>query len=86
MSLLETSCMSKLVDHYGYSLFSNKAIIEIMDTDFLQVDVNTPIHTVAKLAMKRDANHLYDFITVTENGQLLWNSNGKGIIGENDGN
>lgn len=59
----------KISGPFGYSLFSNKAIIEIMDTDFLQVDVSTPIHTVAKLAMKRDANHLYDFITVTENGR-----------------
>lgn len=58
----------KISGPFGYSLFSNKAITEIMDTDFLQVDVNTPIHTVAKLAMMRDANHLYDFITVTKNG------------------
>ena len=58
----------KISGPYGYSLFSNKPITEIMDTDFLQVDVETPIHTVAKLAMMRDAKHLYDFITVTENG------------------
>lgn len=58
----------KISGPYGYSLFSNKPIIEIMDTDFLQVDVETPIHTVAKLAMMRDAKHLYDFITVTKNG------------------
>lgn len=58
----------KISGPFGYSLFSNKPIIEIMDTDFLQVDVETPIHTVAKLAMRRDAKHLYDFITVTQNG------------------
>ncbi len=59
----------KISGPYGYSLFSKKEITEIMDTDFLQVDVATPIHTVAKLAMKRDSKHLYDFITVTENGR-----------------
>ena len=40
-----------------------------MDTNFLQVDVNTPIHMVAKLAMMRDSEHLYDFITITKDGQ-----------------
>ncbi|WP_232843449.1 GGDEF domain-containing protein [Sporosarcina beigongshangi] len=59
----------KISGLYGYSLLSKKVITEIMDTDFLQVDVSTPIHTVAKLAMMRDSNHLYDFITVTEDGR-----------------
>lgn len=42
-----------------------------MEVDFLQVDINTPIHTVAKLAMMRDPKQLYDFITVTENGEYF---------------
>ena len=42
-----------------------------MDTNFLQVDVNTPIHMVAKLAMMRDSNRLYDFITITKDGQYF---------------
>jgi len=54
---------------YGYSLFSKKEITEIMDPDFLQVDVNTPIHMVAKHAMMRDDKRLYDFITVTKDGR-----------------
>jgi len=59
----------KISGPYGYSLYSNKAIQEIMDTNFLQVDVNTPIHIVAKLAMMRDSERLYDFITIMKDGQ-----------------
>jgi len=59
----------KISGLYGYSLLSNKAITEIMDTDFLQVDVNTPIHRVSELAMMRDSKRLYDFITITKKGQ-----------------
>ena len=56
---------------YGYSLDRNKTIQEIMDTKFLQVDVNTPIHRVAKLAMMRDPERLYDLITITKDGQYF---------------
>ena len=61
----------KISGPYGYSLYSNRKIHEIMDTNFLQVDVNTPIHMVAKLAMMRDSNRLYDFITITKDGQYF---------------
>lgn len=61
----------KISGPYGYSLYSKNSITEIMEVDFLQVDIDTPIHTVAKLAMMRDSKHLYDFITVTENGEYF---------------
>lgn len=56
---------------FGYSLYSQKPIKEIMRADFLQVDVNKPIHVVAKLAMERDTEHLYDFITIIKDGQYF---------------
>ncbi|WHT49661.1 GGDEF domain-containing protein [Sporosarcina thermotolerans] len=59
----------KISGTYGYSLYNKRKIHEIMDTNFLQVDRNTPIHMVAKLAMMRDSNRLYDFITITKDGQ-----------------
>ncbi|MCG7345696.1 EAL domain-containing protein [Sporosarcina sp. ACRSL] len=59
----------KISGPYGYSLYSKRKIQEIMDTNFLQVDVDTPIHVVAKLAMMRDSNRLYDFITITKDRQ-----------------
>jgi len=56
---------------YGYSLYSKKGIDEIMDTNYLQVDMNTPVHMVAKLAMMRDSERLYDFIAITKDGQYF---------------
>ncbi|MEK5037646.1 GGDEF domain-containing protein [Sporosarcina sp. FSL K6-3457] len=61
----------KISGPYGYSLYSKNSIAEIMEEDFLEVDINTPIHKVAKLAMLRDPGQLYDFITVTENGKYF---------------
>lgn len=59
---------SKLSGLYGYCLYSKKSITEIMQTDFLKVDCMTPIDMVAKMAMERDYEKLYDFITVIKNG------------------
>lgn len=57
---------SNLSGPFGYSLNSNKPIINIMSKDFLSVDYKTPIDTVAKHAMKREYSKLYDFITITK--------------------
>lgn len=51
---------------YGYSLYNKKPISAIMSKQFMKVDAGTPIDVVAKIAMKRDPLHLYDFITITK--------------------
>lgn len=58
----------KLSGLYGYSLYSRRAVTEVMQTDFLEVDCSMPIDVVSKMAMKRDYENLYDFITVARNG------------------
>ncbi|WP_261830631.1 GGDEF domain-containing protein [Inconstantimicrobium mannanitabidum] len=59
------SFYSKLGWQYGYSIYSSKPISAIMNTEFLYVDCNTPIHKVINLAMSRSQETLYDYITVT---------------------
>ncbi|WP_313890911.1 GGDEF domain-containing protein [Psychrobacillus sp.] len=51
---------------YGYSLYNKKPVSAIMSRNYLKVDSSTPIDVVAKIAMKRDPIHLYDFITITK--------------------
>ncbi|MEK3994782.1 GGDEF domain-containing protein [Psychrobacillus sp. FSL K6-2365] len=51
---------------YGYSLYNKKPVSAIMSRQFMKVDASTPIDVVAKIAMKRDPLHLYDFITITK--------------------
>lgn len=62
---------AKMSGQYGYSLYAKRPIKQIMHTSFLAVAHNTPIDEVAKQAMARTADQLYDFITVTKDGQYL---------------
>lgn len=56
---------------FGYSLFAGKSVDKIMDRDFLQVDYRTTIDLVAKKAMLRDQEKLYDFVIITREGKYL---------------
>lgn len=58
----------KLSGLYGYSLYSRRSITEVMQTEFLEVESIMPIDIVSKMAMERDCENLYDFITVVKNG------------------
>jgi diguanylate cyclase (GGDEF)-like protein len=62
---------SKLSGYFGFSLHQNKLISELMDTDFLAVDFETPIGTVSSMAMSRSIKNLYDFIVVTREDKYL---------------
>ncbi|MBF7096652.1 GGDEF domain-containing protein [Alkalibacter mobilis] len=55
----------KLSGQFGYTLYQNKQISEIMDTEFLKVDLNMSVKEVSSIAMARPDNKLYDFIVVT---------------------
>lgn len=61
----------QLSGRYGFSLYQNKKITTLMETDFLEVDCETPISAVSHIAMSRPADKLYDFIIVTKNGEYL---------------
>ncbi len=61
----------KMSGYYGFSLYQNKPIAELMDKNFLAVDYETPINTVSNLAMSRTNDRLYDFIVVMENGKYI---------------
>jgi diguanylate cyclase (GGDEF)-like protein len=63
------SFYSKLGWQYGYSLYSSKAISNIMNTEHLIVDYQMPIDMVIKLAMARPKDTLYDFVTVTKDSK-----------------
>ena len=60
----------KLSGNYGFSLYKNRKISEIMDKEFLYVEYNTPISVVSDLAMNRTNEKLYDLIVVTENNKF----------------
>ncbi|MBU4438562.1 MAG: EAL domain-containing protein, partial [Acetobacterium sp.] len=55
----------KISGQYGYILYANKPVSNIMDGDFMQVDCQTTIDVVGKNAMQRDYDKIYDFIVIT---------------------
>lgn len=55
----------KISGQYGYILYANKPVRNIMDGDFMQVDWQTTIDVVGKNAMQRDFDKIYDFIVIT---------------------
>jgi diguanylate cyclase (GGDEF)-like protein len=61
----------RMSGHYGYSLYQNKPISDLMDYNFLAVDYQMPINVVSYLAMSRSNDKLYDFIVVTENDKYI---------------
>ena len=56
---------------YGYTLYSNKPIQKIMSVEFMNIDHKVSIDIVAKLAMQRSKNKIYDFITITKEDKYL---------------
>jgi len=61
----------KLSGHFGFSLYQNKPISQVMDKNFLSVDYRTPLSIVSLMAMSRPYDKLYDFIVVTENEKCI---------------
>ncbi|MHB8132428.1 MAG: EAL domain-containing protein, partial [Mobilitalea sp.] len=61
----------KMSGNFGFSLYQNKPISDLMDHNFLSVDYLKPISMVSYLAMSRSNHKLYDFIVVTENGKYI---------------
>ncbi|HWP67987.1 MAG TPA: GGDEF domain-containing protein, partial [Rectinemataceae bacterium] len=59
----------RLSSLYGYSLHTNKPIETIMSRDFLCVDYHDSIEAVAKSAMNRAYDKLYDLVTVIKNSR-----------------
>ncbi len=60
----------QLSTQFGLALYMNRPIAKLMDTDFLQVEADQALEDVARKAMKRPDDKLYDDIVVTRNGDL----------------
>lgn len=56
---------------YGYAVFSNRPIERIMNRKPLVVDYYTPINVVAKLAMGRCDDEIFDDVVVTQSSQFF---------------
>jgi diguanylate cyclase (GGDEF)-like protein len=57
-----------LSTQFGLSLYSDRKVVKLMDSDPLIVDGDRPLEEVASLAMRRDSRKIYDDILVTSEG------------------
>lgn len=69
--IMKESFFSKLGTKYGFALYLNRAISDIMNKQPLVVDYETKIDTVSRSAMTRGDENLYDTIIVTKNGEYF---------------
>lgn len=61
----------KLSGNYGFTLFSNHTIRDLMKMEMLIVESKTPIEQVSNSAMNRNSEDLYDFIVVVQDEKYL---------------
>lgn len=70
-SITRAGLYRRLSGRPEYNLYAKEPVDKIMSRDFLQVDYHESIRTVSQKAMGRDADHLYDFITITRDGRYF---------------
>jgi len=56
---------------YGYAIFQKKPVVELMERDFLIVDLESTISDIVELALGRDKNTLYEDIVTVYNGKYI---------------
>lgn len=64
--LTREKLMKQLSGRYGFSLNHNKTMLELAEKNFLKAEGESSVSSVARLAMEREADSLYDFIVVTD--------------------
>ncbi len=71
LGLVMSLHMDRVLSHqFGVSLYYKRSISKIMDPSPLIVQAQTPLETVAHLAMGREKPKIYDHIIVTDQGLL----------------
>lgn len=63
--------MEKFGGRYGFNLSKKLTAEHIMESHFLAVDAQSKIESVAKAAMERTTEHIYDSIAVTKMGRYI---------------
>ncbi|THB64357.1 MAG: GGDEF domain-containing protein [Desulfovibrio sp.] len=69
--LMNYNLDKRLGTKFGISLYYDRPVYRIMDPNPLRVDVSQPIEDVARAAMNRDNEKIYDDIIVVENGIMI---------------
>ncbi|MFC0216202.1 GGDEF domain-containing protein [Paenibacillus chartarius] len=68
--LMRERLFQQLAGQYGFSLFWNRTIDQLMDRQPLVVDETTPVEQVSQQATSRSIHNLYDLVIITKDGRM----------------
>ncbi|QQE80076.1 diguanylate cyclase domain-containing protein [Alicyclobacillus sp. SO9] len=68
--VMREKLFQRLAFKYGYALFWNRAISNVMDEEPLIVELTTPLDAVSKMAMERHRDKVYDLVIVTQRSEI----------------
>lgn len=67
--VMRTELFSKLGKKFGFDLFCNRPLSYVMNTNFLAIDLNQDIDSVAGQVLSRNFSRLYDAFIITKNNK-----------------
>jgi diguanylate cyclase (GGDEF)-like protein len=68
--IMKEKLFQQLSGQYGFSLFWNRSIDQIMDEHPLIVDEHMAVELVSQMATSRSIQNLYDLVLITSGGQM----------------
>jgi diguanylate cyclase (GGDEF)-like protein len=68
--IMRERLFQQLSGQYGFSLFWNRTIDQVMDDHALIVDENMGVETVSQMATSRSIHNLYDLVVITSSGKM----------------
>ncbi|TBL75604.1 bifunctional diguanylate cyclase/phosphodiesterase [Paenibacillus thalictri] len=68
--IMRERLFQQLAGQYGFSLFWNRPIDQVMDKQPLIVDCGMPVEQVSLQATSRDINNLYDLVIIADKGKM----------------
>lgn len=66
--IMKSKFFSRLATQYGVAVYMNRPVALLMDKHPLVVDYHTPLEQVAKSALAREDDSVYDYILITRDG------------------
>ncbi|MCZ8511913.1 EAL and GGDEF domain-containing protein [Paenibacillus filicis] len=78
--IMRDRLFQQLAGQYGFSLFWNRPIEQIMDAKPLIVDESTPVEHVSQLATSREISNLYDLVVITSKGLMKGTASIRSIL------
>lgn len=69
--IMKNNLSAQLGTQYGYSIYSNRTIDQVLDFSPIIVDCNTPIKKVSEMVTRRSNEKVYDNVIVTQDSKYM---------------